>query len=91
MKKMVKMVCLLTFMGFLTLGLSGIASADAPAADFRPAKVQKAGKKGINYPAYLYARGQRCERIYKQYVKPARGYDFTLYPLASRHYVPAPW
>jgi|GEM_PF-3038311 len=82
-RKSLKLVGLLTVMGALILGLSGLAFADAPAP---AAKAYKSGK-GINYPAYLYPRGQRWEATYKKYVKPAKGYDFTLYPLASYKHV----
>lgn len=78
-----KLFFMLALMGALTLGLSGLAFADAPAEG---AKVTKA-RKGINYPAYLYAKGQRGERGYKQYVRPAKGYRFDLEPLASYNHV----
>jgi len=80
-----KIFCMLALMGALTLGLSGLAFADAPADTDRVATVKKG--KGINYPAYLYAKGQRGERIYKQYVRPAKGYNFDLVPLASQNHV----
>jgi len=79
-KKSLKFFFLLSLLGALTLGLSGIAFADAPAPAAKSAK-------GINYPAYLYAKGQRHEADYKKYVKPAMGYDFNLYPLASHNHV----
>ncbi len=86
--KSIKFICMLAVMGLVTLGLSGVSLADAPAAD--GPKVVKAYKgQGINYPAYLYARGARGERDYKKLVKPAKGYDFNLYFLAARHFVPA--
>ena len=85
-KKSMKLVCLLTFMGLVTLGLSGLAMADAPA----PAAHKAVHKgKGINYPAYLYAKGPKARNsTYKAYVRPAKGYNFKLVPLASKHYVP---
>ena len=83
LKKSFKLAATLAFAGVVTLGLSGLALADAPAAD-----TYKAAKKGINYPAYLYARGQRAEGTYKQYVKPAKGYSFKEFtPLASHNHV----
>ena len=84
MKKSFKLAATLAFAGVLTLGLSGLALADAPAAD---TYVKKSGK-GINYPAYLYAKGQRGEATYKNYVKPAKGYKFyEMVPLASHNHV----
>lgn len=85
MRKSIKIFGMLALMGALTLGLSGLAFADAPADGSRVAKVKKG--KGINYPAYLYAKGQRGERIYKQYIRPAKGYNFDLEPLASYNHV----
>lgn len=85
---MKKLLCLLAVTAMMTLGLSGLALADAPAAD-APMAVKKVSNRGINYPAYLYAKGQRGEKTYKALVHPAKGYDFKLVPLASRHYVPA--
>lgn len=85
MRKSIKVFCMLALMGALTLGLSGLAFADAPGDSGRVAKVKKS--RGINYPAYLYAKGQRGERIYKQYVRPAKGYNFEMEPLASYNHV----
>lgn len=79
---MKKLICMLSLAGLMTLGLSSLALADAPAP-----KVAKKATKGINYPAYLYARGQKGEHIYKQYVKPAKCYNFELVPLASYYHV----
>ena len=87
-KKTSKLACVLALAAFVTLGLSGLALADAPAPDtYKAAKV----KRGINYPAYLYAKGQRWESGYKKYVQPAKGYDFSVLPLASHNYVPGTW
>ena len=83
---MKKLLCLLAVTAMMTLGLSGLALADAPAAD-----THKRVGKGINYPAYLYAKGQRGEVVYKKLVHPAKGYDFSLVPLAASHYVPTEW
>lgn len=85
--KKIKLICMLAVMGVMTMGLSGLALADAPAADFY--KTASKAKKGINYPAYLYARGQRGEAIYKKFIKPAKGYNFTeRADMASHSYVP---
>ena len=85
--KKIKFVCMLAVMGLMTMGLSGLAMADAPAADFY--KTAGKAKKGINYPAYLYARGQRGEAIYKKFIKPAKGYAFTeKTDMASHLYTP---
>jgi len=79
---MKKFVCMLAVVGFMAMGLSGLALADAPAAD-----TYKRTGKGINYPAYLYAKGQRGEVVYKKLVRPAKGYDFTLVPQAAKYHV----
>lgn len=79
---MKKLLCMLSLAGLMTLGLSGLALADAPAPDYG-----KKYTKGINYPAYLYAKGQKGEYIYKKYIKPAKGYNFDLVPLASHNHV----
>jgi len=81
---MKKFVCMLAVMGFMAVGMSGLALADAPAAD-----TYKRTGKGINYPAYLYAKGQRAEADYKKYVRPAMGYDFRLLPQAAKYHVSA--
>ncbi len=86
---MKKLICLLAVAAMMTLGLSALALADAPAADTY--KAVKKHSRGINYPAYLYAKGARGEKSYRAYVHPAKGYDFSLAPLASRHYVPTEW
>ena len=81
--KTVKMICLLACMGVMTLGFSGLAMADAPAPE-----AKKVAKRGINYPAYLYAKGARGEADYKKYVRPAKGYVFTEdTPLAAQNHV----
>lgn len=80
---MKKFICMLAVMGFMAIGTSGLALADAPAAD-----TYTKGGKGINYPAYLYAKGQRGESAYKKFVRPAMGYDFRLMPQAAKYYMP---
>lgn len=79
---MKKLICILSLAGLITLGLSGLVLADAPAAD-----TGKKYSKGINYPAYLYAKGYKGQYDYNKYVKAAKGYDFTLRPRASFHHV----
>lgn len=79
---MKKLLCMLTMAGLMTLGLSGLALADAPAAD-----TYKSAKKGINYPAYLYAKSWKGQRDYAKYVKPAKGYNFELVPQAAKYHV----
>jgi len=81
---MKKLLCLLALVGVLTLGLSALALADAPGT-------AKVSKRGINYPAYLYPKGQRGAKDYQKLIRPYKPYDFRVVPLAARHYVPAPW
>lgn len=86
---MKKLLCLLAITAMMTLGLSSLALADAPGAD--APKMVKKHSRGINYPAYLYAKGARGEKTYRMHIHPAKGYDFRLKPLAASHYVPTEW
>lgn len=79
---MKKLICILSMAGLITLGLSGLVLADAPAAN-----TGKKYTKNINYPAYLYAKSYKGQYDYGKYVKPAKGYDFELVPRGSFHHV----
>ena len=79
---MKKLLCLLAITGLLSLGLTSLALADSPGA-------AKTYKKGINYPALLYPKGQRGEKDYRKLIRPYKPYNFSVVPLASHNYVPS--
>ena len=78
---MKKLLCLLAFMGILSLSLPALTLAASPGAKIRG--------KGINYPAYLYPKGQRGEKDYRKLVRPYKAYKLVdCEPLGSHKYVP---
>ena len=83
---MKKLICVLSLAGLITLGLSGLALADAPAADYYGKNYTSKGRY-INYPAYLYPHSYKGQYDYAKYVRPAKGYNFEMIPRGSFHHV----
>ncbi len=84
LKKVCKLAGTLAMAAVLTVGFSAVSFADAPGE----MTMGKKYSKGMNYPAYLYAKGQKWEKMYDMYKKPAKGYNFDVMPLASKYFTP---